>query len=372
MTVGYYAPPRTARTGVADYAWTLFEELRKHGNIIACQPGESHTGIPLYHLGNNQLHAEIYAKAIAEPGVALLHDAVLHHFFLGTLSEQDYLREWVYNYGEWRRELGQELWRHRASSGADARYFHFPMLRRIAERSRLILVHNAGAAAIAAAHGAKRIAIIPHFVEPGNPPGTLDQLEFRESLGIPPAATLFGIFGYLRETKRILPCLRAFRRLHEIRPNTALLLAGECVSRELERLLAFEAKHPAIYRIGHLPENQFLTAAASIHCCLNLRYPAAGETSGIAVRMMGLEKPVILTESAENSDFPAGSCFPAVSGVAEEAELFDYMGLVSDFPRLGREVGRQAARYIRERHSLRFAATKIWEALCNQTCSSAS
>ena len=46
---------------------------------------------------------------------------------------------------------------------------------------------------------------------------------------------------------------------------------------------------------------------ATVDCCLNLRYPGAGETSGIAIRLMGVGKPVIVTDNAENSDFPRGA-----------------------------------------------------------------
>src|ERR1700676_3310835 len=119
MTVGYFAPLPPAPTGVADYAAALLAELRKHGRVEI----ESDAGIALYQIGNNHLHREIYQRALERPGVAVLHDAVLHHFFLGTLDEAAYIEEFVYNYGEWMRGLAEELWRHRARSAADPRYF---------------------------------------------------------------------------------------------------------------------------------------------------------------------------------------------------------------------------------------------------------
>ncbi len=360
MTFGYHAPARGSRTGVADYAWTLFGALAKHGRFV---PAAAKADLHLYHLGNNHLHAGIYAKALAEPGVVILHDAVLHHFLLGTLGEEEYLKEWVFNYGEWRRDMGRDLWRQRAGSSTDPRYFRFPMLRRAVERARLVVVHNPGAAAIAKASGAENIVTVPHFFEPAREPGVLEVLRFRDALGIGQGTTLFGMFGYLRETKRVIPCLRAFRKLHALRPNTALLIAGECVSRELQRLIDSEADHPAIRRLPHLPEPEFRLAEAAVECCLNLRYPAAGETSGIAIRLMGYSKPVILTENLENSDFPPGTCFSVASGIAEQAELFDHMGLVTEFPGLAREIGSAAAAHIRQHHSLETVARKLWEAL---------
>src|ERR1700722_17076296 len=108
MRAGFFAPMPPAPTGVADYAAALFTAMRATDELSLNAPGE----INLYHLGNNQLHREIYARAIEHPGVAVLHDAVLHHFFLGNLTEQEYLDEFAYNYDS--RDLARDLWSGRA------------------------------------------------------------------------------------------------------------------------------------------------------------------------------------------------------------------------------------------------------------------
>ncbi|HWD97708.1 MAG TPA: glycosyltransferase family 4 protein [Bryobacteraceae bacterium] len=350
MIAGHHAPPPGSHTGVADYAQALEQSLSKTDTVRRDAAGAD---VHLYHLGNNGLHREIYRRALEVPGVAILHDAVLHHFLLGTLSEREYLDEFVWNYGEWRRDLARDLWRGRASAGIDPRYFRYPMLRRIVERSLAIIVHNPGAAEMARSAVAQHppIAIVPHlYIRPGAADEAAG-VAFREKLGIPPAATLFGIFGYLREPKRIPACIAAFRRLHAIRPKTALLLAGEIVSKDLERLLAIEAAHPAIRRVAHLKDRDFSAALSAVDCCINLRYPGAGETSGIAIRAMGAGKPVILTDNAENSAWPTETCLRVESGASEIDELLDNMILVCEFPGLVREIGRAAQRHVQTVHA---------------------
>jgi glycosyltransferase involved in cell wall biosynthesis len=385
VTVGYHAPPPGSHTGIADYAETLRRALERTPGY---QPRTSNADIDLYHLGNNRLHTEIYRQALEKPGVIVLHDAVLHHFLLGALTHQQYIDEFIYNYGEWRRDFGEELWRERARASVDPRYFQFPMLRRVVERSLAVIVHNPGAAAAAAAampaiipapaaaarhsfrtpsvsEWASKIAIIPHFCEVIEPPSAGDTAEFRQRLGIPHGARLFGIFGYLREPKRILPCIRAFQKLHALKPHTALLIAGEVVSSDLTRLLDSELpRDPAIHRLGHLSESDFRIAAAAVDCCLNLRYPGAGETSGIAVQLMSLAKPVMVTDSTENADFPPTAVLRISPGVAESEELFDHMVLVAEFPALARDVGIEARRHILRHHALDSVARKYWEVLC--------
>ena len=367
VTVGYHAPPPGSHTGVADYAETLRRALQQFGKIEA---GAKQADVHLFQIGNNQLHATIYNHALKTPGVVVLHDAVLHHFLLGTLSEEQYLAEWVYNYGEWRRPIGEELWRDRSRAQSDPRYFEFPMLRRIIAASRAVIVHNPGAAAIAREHGAKQVVTIPHFHTPSAMPSGADIAQFRERFGVGQETRLFGIFGYLREPKRVIQSIRAFERLHRVKPETALLIAGEVVSRDLARLLRSET-HPGIRRMGHLDEKDFILAAASVDCCINLRYPGAGETSGIAVHLMGLGKPVIVTRNEENSDFPETAVLRVSPGVAEAEELFDHMVLATEFPGILREIGTEAQRHIQDQHALESVARRYWEVLCSAASSPA-
>ncbi|MEP6714002.1 MAG: glycosyltransferase [Terriglobia bacterium] len=348
-----HAPPPGSHSGVADYAAALHRKLLAFGEPPA----------PLYHLGNNGLHAEIYRQSLVSPGVIVLHDAVLHHFFLGTLSREEYIEEFVHNYGEWRRHVADDLWAERGNSAVSPRYFEFPMLRRVAERSRAVIVHNHGAARIARDHGAREVHIIPHFFEPTGA-DTAEGAIFRHRIGAATASPLFGIFGYLRETKRVLPCLRAFHSLRQLRPAAVLLIAGDAVSPNLARLLESEAAQPGVIRLPHLTEAELRSATAAIDCCINLRYPAAGETSGIAVRMMGAGKPVILTTGLENNDIPESACLRVSPGIAEAAELLDHMILVSEFPRTAKDIGNQARRHILGHHTLDAAARQYWQVMC--------
>ena len=135
MKTTVVSPLLPARTGVADYASTLTQELSKTMEIdlVAAldKKKAASSDAFLYHLGNNALHAVTYDAALRNPGVVVLHDSVLQHFFLGQLDRGDYISEFVYNYGEWMGQFADELWRNRSVSSSDMRYFRYPMLRRI-------------------------------------------------------------------------------------------------------------------------------------------------------------------------------------------------------------------------------------------------
>ena len=362
MTVGFYAPLPPARTGVADYAAALLAELQKHGRV---EVAPAACDVALYHLGNNGLHGEIYQHALEHPGVVVLHDAVLHHFLLGRLNEAAYVKEFVYNYGEWNRGLAHELWRGRPSSGTDRRYFDYPVLRRIVERSRAVVVHNPAAARVVSEHAPQaRVVEIPHlFVTPPYAAGGAESMRWRQRWGVDAGSFLFGVFGYLRESKRLMAVLEAFAEVHRSDPRTTLLVAGEFVSSDLERAVAPLLTAAGVIRRPHLEEREFWLAAGAVDSCINLRYPAAGETSGIAIRLMGIGKPAMVTESLECSRFPEDACIRIAAGAAERDSLRAHMTLVARMPQVAAAIGEHAAAHIRAHHGVAQVAAQYWEVL---------
>jgi len=359
VTLGIHAPMRPASTGVADYVVALAEALR--GQFEVLLNPRRRVDAALYHLGNNQLHAPIYRRAIAQPAPVVLHDAVLHHFFLGSLNEQQYLDEFCYNYGDWCRDLAGELWRNRARSAQDPRYFRYPMLRRLAETAPFVIVHNPAAASmVRAANCSSRVIEIPHLFRKPELPQEWEVARLRARLGVPQSTTLFGVFGYLREPKRLASVLRAFDGVH---PKAALLVAGEFVSRDLERSMVPLLEARGVLRAPHLSEKEFWLYACATDVCISLRYPASGETSGIAVRMMGIGKPVIVSSGEENTRIPEAACVSVDPGQAEEPMLAAYMRWLAESPEAVLEIGRRAAEHIASEHSTERCAALYGQAL---------
>ena len=317
----------------------------------------------LYHLGNNPLHRDIYQRALEVPGVIVLHDAVLQHFCLGTLSETEYVAELVYNYGGWNEELARALWRDRARSAADPQYFRYPMLRRIVERSRAVIVHNPRAAEMVREHvPAAVIHEIPHLWEPPELPAESDVVMLRAQLGLGTSTCLFGVFGHLRESKRLPVVLRAFERARHA-ADMALLIAGEFVSPDLRRSIEPLLGTAGVLRIGYTSERDFWRYASTVDSCINLRYPGAGETSGIAIRLMGLGKPVIVTAGCETARFPDTACLRVDPGAGEEEMLAGFMVWLARYPDDARAIGQRAWAHIREFHAVERVARLYWQAL---------
>lgn len=364
MILGYHAPLPPAPSGVADYAAAMLRGLRHFGEVRANADGERN----LYHIGNNRMHAEIYARAMEKPGLVILHDALLQHLFLGMYEEAEYIEEFVYNYGEWNRGLANTLWRRRAGAMADPRYFRFPMLRRLAERSLALVVHSEQArASVLAHHPAAKVAVIPHLALESTEEALFDSLDGsarrerfrRESLGLQPGEQLLGIYGYLRESKRLHAVLRVLRRLRGEGRPVRLLVAGSFASDDYARAMAplLRAEEGVLLR-GPSAAAAFLMLLQAADICLNLRYPPAGESSGIAARAMPLGVPLVASEGM--GGFPPGTCAPVAGGPCEEASLADTLRWLLDNPASRQALARAAWQYAKRHMEPLAVCRAVW------------
>lgn len=359
MNLAYHAPLPPAPTGVAEYADTLLRHLRNHLEITDTSAHH------LYQVGNNGLHWQIYRDALSTPGVVLLHDACLHHLLLGHLTREEYIEEFVYNYGEWFRQTAERYWMSRSNSAADPKFFERPMLKRLAESARLVVVHNAAAEAAVLAHSpSTRVLRLPHLFEAPRDHFYREIDAYREqTLQVPREETLFAVLGHLRESKRIDSILRAFESVRGLGLPVRLLIQGSFVGPDLERALEPRLHRDWIIRRGYLGDEEWWMQAHALDVGLNLRWPLAGESSGIATRLMGIGKPVVMTRSLETRDIPEAAAIQIDPGMPEQEQLERYLAWLTINVDARRAIGRHAAIHTEQFHRVDRVATQLASAL---------
>jgi len=251
---------------------------------------------------------------------------VLQHFFLGLLDRERYIEEFTYNYGAWTRDLAGRLWDERSSSAGQ--FGVFPLSNAEAYCRDVAWRHSTQSRSCR--DGARPLR---ECAPDGNSlnvcrraTGRPTRSQSGEGTVRRPAADVpLWHFRHLRESKRILTVLRAFGEARRSAPDIGLLIAGGSVPSDLQRAMEPLIAQPGVVQTGFSPEREFWVNAHAVDACTNLRYPPAGESSSITVRLMGIAKPVIVTAGAETSMFPDSACLRVDSGAGEQHMLREFL-----------------------------------------------
>ena len=299
------------------------------------------------------------------PGVAVLHDAVLHHFFLGGRDEREYVAEFVYNYGHWSEDLARELWRRRSRSAADPEYFRYPMIKRIAERSRAVIVHNPRAAALVQEHvRGTTVHEIPHlFALPADLPSQSEVIRWRAELG-DCAAHVPG--RRVRPFARVQALAGAAPGFPARAPVGRHDAAGggrfRFVRSGSRRRTAACATTRGSVRVGYLDERDFWLCAVRRGCLHQPALSHGGRNFGDRDSADGPGKDRAGERAARKpSRFPEAACVRVDPGQAEEEMLAEYLVWLARSPDDARAIGQRAAEHIRQHHAPARVAELYWQ-----------
>jgi len=326
MRIDYVSPLPPARTGIADYSADLLPHLGERCDLrLVALPGQAvspllaarwpmvtpaelgNERLPLYQMGNNELHQPVWEAARRVPGVLVLHDLVLHHFLLGrTLGRvprdfEGYREQLAADHG-WIGEL----------AAAPARWgfvgsvvqFALPARRSLLRTQRGVLVHSVWAVEELLGDDPElRVRQVPMAVPLPPPADAAAGRALRARLGIPEGAPVLGSFGFQTPMKRTHVAVRALAR-----PELAaahLLVAGE-VSPIVDLVGVARKLGVAdrVHVLGYVEFAELESAIAASDLCLNLRYPTAGETSASLLRILAVGRPAIVNEYAQFRDLP--------------------------------------------------------------------
>ena len=338
-----------AAAGVAILPARDYDRARRAGGFAAA----------IYQLGNSPAHAYMYARALREPDVVVLHDVVLHHLRLwmafngGRAQRRGYVEELRALYGAAGEDLAREVLRGKTP----ATLFDYPLVEPILAAAPAIIVHNAASAArLAGLRPGANVRIVPMGVPLPDLPG---RGAARARLGVAPDAFLVVSHGHVNPYKRLDVALRAFRRLATERPDAQFVIAGSeapGLGATLERQIGFLGLGGRVRRLGFVTPGTVADLLAAADCCINLRYPSAGETSASLLRIMGAGLPVIVSDAGSFGEVPPGCAIKIPVGRIEEPLLAEYLIALSRDEALRAGLGAAARAFVAEEHSVARAA----------------
>ncbi len=299
--IAVLTPLPPTRTGVAHYASMLLPALAQRAEVKAFETLDGYRredyDAVIYQLGNNPHHEIMYAEAMREPGVIVLHDLVLHHLIVETTLARGDAEGYVAALEASHGPAGAAWARGRAAGlHSEMGNFLLPASVDVAKRSTAVIVHNQYARERLQSFGVETpIHVVPHPYVPAK-----KQSFDRARLGLTADHRVIGFFGFLTSAKRAEVVLEAFRVARERDPRLVLLIVGEPAPDIDVRAIEGEG----IVVTGYVADDEFPAYYAAADRLVNLRYPSAGETSGTLIRALDAGKPVAVSDYAQFAELP--------------------------------------------------------------------
>lgn len=388
MKLNWFSPLPPASTDIAHYTtrvlaalceraevvlWTDRREwdgaLSKHAQVRFFEPAHiaweelNRADMSIYHIGNNPLfHGAIWQISRQHPGIVVLHDERLHHFFDGLYRVQwrdlpSYLAVMEEYYGEEGRRAGEACFRSDARN-IDEMAERYPLTSLALENALGVVAHTRATYEKLAKENRWPIAYLPLPFSAGpnaneeNPPSRISNKNDASTYRL----VVFGYLGRNRRLEQLLEALASFPSKERFR----LDIYGQVLidQRHLRaRLRSLGLKHLVTLH-GYVPEEELDEALAHSHLAINLRYPTMGEASGSQLRIWKHALPSLVSRVGWYSTLPA----EAVAFVEPEREVTDiqkHLKAFLDDPARFCAMGEAGRRVLVEQHAPELYAQAI-------------
>jgi glycosyltransferase involved in cell wall biosynthesis len=375
--LAFFSPLPPAESGIADYSADLLEILAAFFDIDAITEDGGPVSCPLppnvrirsakqfqpeaydyilYQMGNSLFHAYMLPFVQQAPGIVMLHDVNLHAMVSAmTLREGDmkaYARLLSLDYPP--EVVSGTLHAIQCAGTASIPYQDMPVNGLVTRYAKRILVHS-----LFAKEQLLRKSIgydvrqSPHYAHIAP---LRDSGDARAALGIAPDTPLICSFGHISSSKRAVPILRAFSRLHRALPAARLFYVGKAADesvQEIQAIVEQEGLADAVTITGFTPLSTFCEYIDAADICLNFRYPENGETSGCLMRFLAKGKCVLLNDAGSFSEIPDECCvkLPSVEFMTEAEEITrieDALLKLLEDPQVRETLSKNARHYAQE------------------------
>jgi glycosyltransferase involved in cell wall biosynthesis len=367
--IAWWSPLPPQQSGIADYSYDLLAELAGRLDVLAvvaddvvdcvrAPAGVAVVGatayesgaagrcdLDVYQMGNHAwLHGYLHARALDHPGLLVLHDPSLADFYAGLCGGADsplYLEELRYN----DPALNGHIPMIRVDGRPEPDRLRLLMVRRLVEQSLMTVVHSAWARdELIRRHPSLRVTHLPH-------PARTIRLPTSSTRQRPNKAMVFGVFGGLAPHKRALIALEAFARVHQDVPETQIVIVGRGDSpdyvRQLRERITSGSFRDAVRLTTDVSTDVLEQEILGCDVVISLRWPTAGETSGVVMRAFGSGKPVIVSDVPQYRELDSIFCWTVPTEPDDEAKMLEsLMRAAAADPATARAAGQAARAFV--------------------------
>jgi glycosyltransferase involved in cell wall biosynthesis len=308
-------------------------------------------------MGNDpRYHDAIWHMSRQHPGIVILHDLMMQHFFSGLV---------FHDRGMNRREYLELVERHHGIKGRVLAEAHVqgllateelaqrcPLTGAVTENALAVIVHSD--AAFSALPEDASVALVPLCVGMDMP-----HLERQESRAAaePYRIAVFGFLGPNRKLPLLLRALATFPERDRFRLDIFGTMDGE---EKMHQLICRLGLSETVTLHGFASASELDVALRETDLVVNLRDPSMGEASGSQLHLWQYALPSLVTRRAWYATLPENT----VAFVRPEHEVEDIQRHLTEFlanPETYRELGRNGRRHVAENHSIESYANALLE-----------
>ena len=309
-----------------------------------------------YQMGNDpRYHYPIWRLSQQHPGIVILHDLMLQHFFSGLLfhglglSRRNYLELVERHHGPKGRVLAESHLQ--GLFGTEELGQQCPLTGAATENALAVIVHSE--AALHLVPQEIPAAYLPLCVGAPAPPERPAQDKDAEVYRI-------SLFGYLGPNRRLPVLLRALASFPQ-RDRFRLDIYGTIEGAEkIEQLICRLGLSDRVMMHGFVQHEELDQALRRTDLVVNLRNPSMGEASGSQLHLWQYALPSLVTRSAWYATLPANT----VAFVRPEQETEDLQAHLAAFleePEKYRELGRNGREHVARNHAMETYAHSLIE-----------
>lgn len=305
----------------------------------------------IYNLGNNaDFHRGIFGVARQCPGIVVLHDTRLQHFFARyaeTPGEDRsfYLDCMARSHGEAGVHVAQR-WLD-GEEPIDTLVARYPLTASALEPAIAAIVHNPAELQILADQTRTPVFHVPLAYAAGPPP----------ERGLAGGTLRIVIFGYLGPNRCLAEVLDALAALPDL--DVMLDIYGLVAEQSaLDAKIAALELGGRVRQHGFVPDSALRAALARADLAINLRFPSMGEASASQLRIWDAGLPSIVTRTGWYATLPDDAVFFADPG-REVEMLCAHLTALRDTPALFRQAGLRGRALLEQRHHPDLYATQL-------------
>lgn len=264
--------------------------------------------IVFYNLGNHlPFHKEIYDLSRRWPGVCILHDSVLHHFFAAYFLEHlkmphRYVDVMGSLYGEPGIAAAKQSLSGRRVWESDE-VAQFPLFEEAIRGAEGVITHSEffRARVDEAFPGPVKKIPLPYSVD------LMSHLSTRADLGIPADHILIVTIGHVNPNKQIVSVIDALASVSDNLPEYSYAIIGSAspeYRKEVDAAIGRGGLQGRVRLLGEVSEKILRSYLSAADLCINLRYPAIEGASASVIEEMLFGKTVVVSDIGFYAELP--------------------------------------------------------------------